>query len=184
MASWPTASTGAISGESKCGPPGTTASRGRRFGTSCTTATGRSRRPFGFRCTARVAAPITFARRPRSTTPMAASRPGASRDPKACTTSSKPSRATSRCNTFGDRWPEFNRRPGSSTRRLSRPKNIGPTSSTSTAAPGLRRAEERPRQQGRASGRGGPRRRARQAHRRFREGIHRSRRSGSPPANT
>ena len=44
----------------------------------------------------------------------------------------KAKRATSRCKTFGDRSPEFNRRPGSSTRRSSRPKNIAPTSSTFT----------------------------------------------------
>ena len=57
-----------------------------------------------------IAGPITSARPRRCTMPTAANRPGASPGPIRCTTSCRPSGATSRCTISGARWREFNRR--------------------------------------------------------------------------
>ena len=56
-ASWPTAFTGATNAAWKCGPPGTTASRDRKSGTSSTTATAPSPPPSGSPSIAKAAAP-------------------------------------------------------------------------------------------------------------------------------
>ncbi len=135
----------------------------------------RSRRPSGFRCTARARKPTTSARRRRFTIPTAPNRCGATRGRRSCTARCATSSATFRCSIFGDRMANIKSTAWIADSAVLAAERVPAELFLHlSAASRLRGAEVRPRQRSGQAGRRGARRRDWQAGRRCRRGARRA----------